>query len=316
MHTPPTGSTRNSAPSDSIATHAPEVSPRSFEKRLVLRRLRGKIKIPPRAFPPWHNNHRACLCTPGITQQEEQQHMKTETTELPVLARELDALATINIDDDSICTDTTALSPTEKKMLENHEAIIEQSKLALLEVGRSLLAIQRAKLYRGKYTSFNEYCRKRWGFGRQRGYELINAVTTSEELAAEGVDVQQLTERQLRPLTTLKDTHQRMSALTRAQELAGEAKMTSRHVQDAVDELKGVKKAIVIDVEPLTAITKGSVTITTTAPQTTSIEDIRIAIDGIRDLASTFKLQDRFFEPLERLEAMIEELLRSNLGRN
>src|SRR4051812_25402013 len=175
--------------------------------------------------------------------------METKTTELPVLVTELQALATLNIDDDATCADTSALSTTEKKMLENHETIIEQGKLAVLEVGRSLLAIQRGKLYRADYTSFNDYCRRRWGIGRQRGYELIDAAVSSEQLAAVGVHVDQLNERQHRAAKRLKNANDRAQALTRAQELAGDKKMTSRHVEAAVNEFLGIE-APVIEVEP------------------------------------------------------------------
>jgi hypothetical protein len=240
--------------------------------------------------------------------------MTTNATTLPV-ANELNALAPLNIDDDTACTDMTVLSATEKKMLDHHETIIEQGVRSIVEVGCSLLAIQRGRLYRSEFKSFNAYCRDKWGFGRQRGTELINAAITSEELQANGVQIDRLNERQLRPLASLANANQRVSALTRAQELAGETKMTSRHVQEAVDELNGVKP-IVIDVEPITPTQKGSVTITPATPQTTSLEDVRIAIDGIRDLALSLKVQDRFIEPLERLEAMIEHLLGNKHERN
>jgi hypothetical protein len=242
--------------------------------------------------------------------------MTTESTTLPVLANELNALGPLNIDDDTACTDMSVLSATEKKMLEHHETIIEQGVRSIVEVGSSLLAIQRGRLYRSEFKSFNAYCRDKWGFGRQRGTELINAAITSEELHANGVQIDTLNERQLRPLAGLANADQRVPALTRAQELAGAAKMTSRHVQEAVDELKGVKKPVVIDVESITATKKGSATITLATPQTTSIEDVRVAIDVIRDLALSLKVQDRFIEPLERLEAMIEHLLSDKHEKN
>jgi hypothetical protein len=52
---------------------------------------------------------------------------------------------------------------------------------------RALQEINRRRLYRAEYPTFDLYCRRRWGFSRQRGYQLISAARVSQEREAEGL---------------------------------------------------------------------------------------------------------------------------------
>ena len=42
-----------------------------------------------------------------------------------------------------------------------------------IEVGKALLAIRDAKLYRKTHKTFEAYCRDRWEMSRPRAYQLI-----------------------------------------------------------------------------------------------------------------------------------------------
>jgi hypothetical protein len=71
--------------------------------------------------------------------------------------------------------------------------IVEKSELALLEkkikdglenfmqVGNALLKIQEKKLYRAKYSTFEDYCHKVWNISRNHGYRLITSAKIAEE---------------------------------------------------------------------------------------------------------------------------------------
>src|SRR6476660_8234750 len=54
------------------------------------------------------------------------------------------------------------LSSTESEILNACEAIIQKGIQTFVEVGNALLEIRESRLYRGQYSTFEEYCRTRW----------------------------------------------------------------------------------------------------------------------------------------------------------
>lgn len=68
------------------------------------------------------------------------------------------------------------------RSLEAHEQIIESGMRSFLDVGRSLLAIREEKLYLEKAESFEEYCKKRWGFAKSHAYRLIESAEVVDDL--------------------------------------------------------------------------------------------------------------------------------------
>ncbi|KKN28637.1 hypothetical protein LCGC14_0852100 [marine sediment metagenome] len=62
------------------------------------------------------------------------------------------------------------------------EAVIERGLETFVEVGLALLAIRDRKKYRENYSTFEDYCRERWGWSRQHGYELMDAAKVSSVL--------------------------------------------------------------------------------------------------------------------------------------
>ena len=74
-----------------------------------------------------------------------------------------------------------ALTADEQTDLAQLEAVIERGMNTFIEVGAALAAIQERKLYRSEHGTFEDYCRTKWGFSRQRAYQLTaaaEAVTT------------------------------------------------------------------------------------------------------------------------------------------
>lgn len=52
----------------------------------------------------------------------------------------------------------------------------------VLRAGKALLTIRDKRLYRADYSTFEEYCQDKWGYTRQRGYQLIEAWETLDSL--------------------------------------------------------------------------------------------------------------------------------------
>lgn len=63
------------------------------------------------------------------------------------------------------------------------EAVIQRSMEAVLDAGQALVRIRDAKLYKGRYQTFERYCQKRWGFTRQRADQLMAAAEVIEIVA-------------------------------------------------------------------------------------------------------------------------------------
>lgn len=71
------------------------------------------------------------------------------------------------------------LTVSEQKKLRKLEAVIETPGLA---VSYALRAIQEEKLYRQSFKTFEDYCSQRWGFTRQRAYQLLAALDVVDDL--------------------------------------------------------------------------------------------------------------------------------------
>ena len=74
------------------------------------------------------------------------------------------------------------LSIQEQQSLEQNEAVIRQGCQTFLEVGEALLNIRDNRLYRALYPTFEQYCRERWGWSRQRSHQMIDAAQVVKAL--------------------------------------------------------------------------------------------------------------------------------------
>jgi hypothetical protein len=55
-----------------------------------------------------------------------------------------------------------------------------------VEVGHALLEIRENRLYRDGFTTFDDYCRDRWGFERTRAHRLIEAARVADAVLPMG----------------------------------------------------------------------------------------------------------------------------------
>jgi len=67
------------------------------------------------------------------------------------------------------------------------EKVINRGKKSFIEVGMALAEIRDLRLYRLTFKTFEGYCREKWGWGRQRAYELI-AASEAARLLPEAVN--------------------------------------------------------------------------------------------------------------------------------
>jgi hypothetical protein len=82
----------------------------------------------------------------------------------------------INSSSPSSASTTTTLEPIsldESKRLIELEKVINTGKQSFLEVGNALAEIRETRIYRSEHKSFDDYCRKRWGWGKAYAYQLI-----------------------------------------------------------------------------------------------------------------------------------------------
>lgn len=135
------------------------------------------------------------------------------------------------------------LSAEDREFLGHQENIIERGQKTFLEVGTALMHIRDHKdgiLYR-PYGTFEDYCRKRWEFGRAHAHRQIVAATIYSEMSPRG-DISPETvlptnERQLRELGRLPTTELRKAAWNAAVAAAGEKPIRTRDVAGAIRAL-------------------------------------------------------------------------------
>ena len=133
-----------------------------------------------------------------------------------------------------------SLAISERQELQRNEQIIQQGLNTFVEVGQALATIRDSRLYREDYSTFEDYCKDKWGMVRQQAYRLIDAANVIVNLSPMG-DKFPTTERQARPLTKLEPAEQ-----VRAWELgistAPEGKITAAHVLEAAKVIQAERR--------------------------------------------------------------------------
>ena len=133
------------------------------------------------------------------------------------------------------------LSTGEQETLKKLERVIKRGVSTFLEVGSALLRIRNERLYRAKYDTFDDYCRKKWGFQSSRARQLIGAAqvienvksVTSGNTSTGGKEVTlPESERQTRELAGLSPEQQK-DAWDRAVKTAPKGKVTGKHLKNA-----------------------------------------------------------------------------------
>lgn len=135
------------------------------------------------------------------------------------------------------------LNEVEGLKLSEFERVIGQNLGGYMLVGRALKAIQDEKLYRGKFTAFEDYCHERWGLSDKHAYRLIDAYTCVDKLQKELVspigEVRFPTnESQVRPLTALVPEKQ-VKAWQRVLNACKGKPITAIEVEEVVNKMLG-----------------------------------------------------------------------------
>jgi hypothetical protein len=65
------------------------------------------------------------------------------------------------------------------------ERTIEAGQRTFVEVGLALTEIRDSKLYRADFQTFEAYCQAKWGWTRQRAYQIIDAADVKKTLPEE-----------------------------------------------------------------------------------------------------------------------------------
>ena len=126
-------------------------------------------------------------------------------------------------------------TPAETARLCELERVIERGLNTFVEVGNALSEIRESRLYRQTHSTFEDYCRDKWGWSKTHANRYIDAAQVVNGLTPMGVTP--ASERQARELSVIEPEH-RAEVWQRAVETAPEGKITARHVSEVVQEFK------------------------------------------------------------------------------
>lgn len=134
----------------------------------------------------------------------------------------------------------TTLSKPETDTLTTCERIIEAGKQTFLDVGIALLKIRDGRLYRATHKTFEEYCRQRWGWSRQRANQQIAAAEVVSNLTTVVVKTElPKTESVARPLAALPPPQQRQAWAKATETAKAEARpVTAKDTERAAKDVK------------------------------------------------------------------------------
>lgn len=132
---------------------------------------------------------------------------------------------------------TETLSKAEQSLLQEAEAIIDRGRGAFVEVGNALLEIRDRRLYRAtEHRTFDDYCKKRWGFSRVHAHRLIESAAVTKNLLPIGNTP--ATESQARPLTKLEPFQQPEAWRAAINKASSDGRrVTARDVEEVVAEI-------------------------------------------------------------------------------
>ena len=134
-----------------------------------------------------------------------------------------------------------ALTQDEQSLLTTHEATIASGLQTFIDVGLALMTIREQQLYRERFTTFEAYCKERWGMSRIYAYRVIEASKVSQNLLTIG-NMLPANEAQARPLTTLEPAQQREAWKLAIQASEGRT-ITAETVARAADRIQGKRVA-------------------------------------------------------------------------
>lgn len=129
-----------------------------------------------------------------------------------------------------------SLTNLEGARLVQLELVIEIGLKTFVDVGTALLEIRDNKLYRLNFSTFEDYCRERWGMSHRHANRMIEAAGINTNLGPIGPKLPE-TESQARELASLEPEQQRQ-VWARVIEQAKDDKITARLIQNIAKELR------------------------------------------------------------------------------
>lgn len=114
------------------------------------------------------------------------------------------------------------------------ERVIERGLNTFVEVGAALLEIRDSRLYKDNYSTFEDYCRERWGMERRRVYQLMDAAGVVENV--KNFSHLPTRESHVAPLVGLSPELQ-TQVWQQVIETAPEGKITGAFVQETVEKV-------------------------------------------------------------------------------
>jgi hypothetical protein len=126
-----------------------------------------------------------------------------------------------------------SLTIIEQNNLAELESTIERNLHAFYEVGFALMQIRDNKLYRESFTTFEAYCKEKWGMTANYARRLIASSEVMDNIKNVPVGTVPQSERTIRPLAHLEPDQQR-EVYQRAVETAPEGKVTAKHIEEIV----------------------------------------------------------------------------------
>lgn len=94
----------------------------------------------------------------------------------------------------------SALSAEERERYKAFNSVIGEGLEQWLTVGQALYGVRDENLYREDFSTFQEYCEKRWGISRPRAYQLMAGAKVMQELESS---------REPEDLSTIVDTSEK-----------------------------------------------------------------------------------------------------------
>lgn len=139
---------------------------------------------------------------------------------------------------------TKVLTDPQRMRLKACESIIRKGLGTFLEVGQALAEIHDNRLYKETHKDFRLYCRDVWDLGKSRAHQQIEGYRVVQLLEEKMSTIggRFTNERQLRPLTRLKEDADRLKVAGIVKETLDQnpkAKLTGAMVNKAAKEVKG-----------------------------------------------------------------------------
>ena len=142
--------------------------------------------------------------------------------------------------------DETGLTQEDSERLEELVAVVDRGMMAFVAVGNALAEINDRHLYLITHGSFEEFCRERWEFSRQRAWQLMHSASVAKILDQENPATAERpsSEAQARVLCKIKQPTLMADVWTHSVETApvdrrGHLAITAPHIERCRAEMMG-----------------------------------------------------------------------------